>query len=132
MLIHTREGNILVQNIQNRILGNQRSGVSVGTEAQMGEVQNGWIAAPRSKRLCVVSRSLSGIQCVDRHGVDVFRQDRCMPKQALVQVREVAVGIPIGRDPLIDLKDVHVSPRHVLGAKECEHRPRSLAAADCQ
>lgn len=42
---------------------------------------------------------------------------------------EVAVGIAVGGDPLVDLVDRHVLPRHLL-RQMSEHRPRGVATTD--
>src|SRR6516225_2713404 len=44
-------------------------------------------------------------------------------------MREVAIGIAVGRDSLIDLEHHDLLPRHLLLCKQCAHRPRRMAAA---
>ena len=50
--------------------------------------------------------------------------------QAREQVREVAVGVAVGRDALVDLVDRHLLPRHPSPCEVGEHRPRRVSAAD--
>ena len=45
-------------------------------------------------------------------------------------MREVAVGIAVRRDALVDLEDVDPRPRHVLGGQQAQHHPRRVPAAD--
>ena len=52
-----------------------------------------------------------------------------MGKQALAQVGEIAVGIPMGGDPLVDLNDMHLRPRDFFVGKSAEHLPGSFSSA---
>ena len=44
-------------------------------------------------------------------------------------MRQVAVGVAGGRDPLVHLEEVHVHPWHVLPREQPQHDPRRAAAA---
>ena len=48
----------------------------------------------------------------------------------LEQVGEVAVGVAVRRDPLVDLEDVDPLPVELVLAEQLEHPPRRVAAAD--
>ena len=43
---------------------------------------------------------------------------------------EIALRVADGRDPFVDLNDVHLLPRKRLVGQSAQHQPRGVAAAD--
>ena len=62
----------------------------------------------------------------DGHGADVGRP---AGRQAALELHEVAVGIAIRRDALVDLEDRDLLPRHAP-VEAREHLPRRSSAGD--
>ena len=103
--------------VEHRVAGHERGRVAVGAEPEMDEVE-----LPRE-----------GVRVVGRRGVEVVgptgiaRTSAAPPAGGALELREVAVGIVVGRDALVDLEDRHLLPGHApveLG----EHRPGRAAA----
>jgi len=66
----------------------------------------------------------------DRHRMDVIGGERRMIEQAVAEMREVAVGIACGGNPLVDLNHVHLSPGKRVGRQCAQHQPGRAAAAE--
>ena len=78
------------------------------------------------KRICVQCGGGVEILGPDGHRADVRRT---AGRQAALELHEVAIGIAIGRDALVDLEDRDLLPRHAA-VEAREHRPRRSTARD--
>ena len=104
--------------------------MAVGPQAEVRQIQHGRRAADPLQRARIGPRGRLEVGSFDRHRVDLLRRKRRRGEEALAQVREVAVGVPRRRDPLVHLDDVDAGPWHVLGREVAQHQPRRVAAAD--
>ena len=92
--------------------------MSVRPEPQVDEVEL------LGKALCVLGRG--GVEILGPDGKRAYV--RSTPgRQAALEQREVAVGVAVRRDALVDLEDRHLLPRHAP-VQALEHRPRRAAA----
>src|SRR5262245_50999004 len=64
--------------------------------------------------------------------MDLFRMQRGMLNQAFAQVREVSVRVSVGSHTLVDLTDMHTSPRDIFPCQRPQHNPWCVTATDSQ
>src|SRR5262245_48657173 len=64
--------------------------------------------------------------------MDLFRTQRGMLNQAFAQVREVSVRVSVGSHTLVDLTDMHISPRDIFHCQHPQHNPWCVTATDSQ
>jgi len=96
----------------------------------MGEVEDRRRARNLLKRRGVLAARRFQVCRFYGHGVNLLRAQRTMREQALLQVREVAIGMPRGRHALVHLDDMHVGPGQVLISQRTQHRPRGVPPTD--
>ena len=96
----------------------------------MNEVEQWWRARHVPQRRCVLRRRVIKVRRFDRHSMDVIPGQRHARKQARTQMREIAVRVLRGRDPFVDLNDVHLLPSKRLPGQRAEHQPGGVAATD--
>ena len=94
--------------------------MAVRAQAQVHE------AEPLGQRCRVHRRRLLEILGPDRHRAHVGRASR---RKASLELREVPVGVAVGRDALVDLEDRDLLPRHLPGEVR-EHGPGRPPAGD--
>ncbi len=116
--------------LEDRIAGNQGSGVAVGAEAEVNEIEHQRRAADGAESGGVLQGGHVQVRRVHRHGIDLRGRDGRMIQQAFAQVREIAVGMSRRGHALIDLYEVHMRPGHIFAGEHAQHQPRGVAAAD--
>jgi hypothetical protein len=67
---------------------------------------------------------------VHRHGVDLFSAYRSVLEQAVAEMGQVAVGMPLWRHTLVDLGHLDAAPRDIFAHEVTKHDPGGMAAAE--
>ena len=130
-LIDAGHRDVRVGGREHRIARHERSGVPVGAEPEVDEVEHRRCTCDLAQRRGVARGRVRGVRKLDRHRVHLPRGERRPLEQALGEVRQVAVGVAGRRDALVDLEEVHVFPRHVGHLRQrLQHHPRGAAAAE--
>ena len=123
LVLAGRHRDALVGDIEDGVAGDQRGGMAVRAEAEMGEIEG-----LRQRRRIAVGRSLQ-VVVGHRHRADAaLGADR----EALDQVCEVALVVSGRRHALVHLEDLGLRPVHLEVLELGEHRPRVAAAANRQ
>jgi hypothetical protein len=112
-LVQPRERDVGVRDIEHRITRNQRRGVSVGTQAEMDEIENRRRAGDFEEGLRIAPGCLVEVGRFHGHRVDLHRTGSSLREQARAQVRQVPVRVTVGGDPFVHLQHVDVLPRDV-------------------
>ena len=123
--------NVCIPDVQHRIAGHERSGVSVGAEPQVNEVQHRRRTGKALQRMGVLNGCGIEIEFLHRHRMDAIPRHCGMLQQAFVQMREVSAGIARGRGALVDLEDMNPIPGHILACQRAKHQPRRVPATEC-
>jgi hypothetical protein len=61
------------------------------------------------------------VRVFHRHRVDLLQAQPPVLERALAQVREIAVGVCLGRDALVRLEYMHVLPWDVQASNGAQH-----------
>ena len=118
--VEAGDGDQPVGNLQDRVAGDQRGGVPVVAQPEVHQVE------PGGQPAGVGGGRRLQVRVGDRHGNQAHRQG----SQDLAQMGQVALGVPVGRDPLVDLVDLDRAPEQVVFHELGQHEPGGLAAAD--
>jgi hypothetical protein len=117
------------QDVEHWIAGHQGGRVAVRPEAEMDEVEY-------RRRAGDYAEGLDKSQCrsfqvggFHRHRVDLFGAYRGVLEQAVAQMGQVAVGMPLRRHTLVDLGHMHPAPRNIFACEVAKHDPWGMAAA---
>ena len=103
--------------------------MSIGSQSEVGEVDDGRGSADRIQHGRVVPAGLIQISRLHWHGVDLIFRNRGVGKKTLAQMGEVAVLVPRRSDALVHLDDMHIGPGHFLVGEVAEHLPRGASPA---
>ena len=103
--------------------------MSIGSQSEVGEVDDGRGSADRIQHGRVVAAGLIQIRRLHWHGVDLIFRNRGVGKKTLAQMGEVAVLVPRRSDALVHLDDMHIGPGHFFVGEVPEHLPRGAPPA---
>ena len=79
-----------------------------------------------------IGRSGPAQRCVGhRHQVHVAAWNRHVAQEMPVELFGIAVGIPVGGHPLVDLEQIHVLPRQTHRDQRVEHQRGGAPPAYC-
>lgn len=130
VLVDAGEGDFGILDVADGVAWDERGGVAVGAEAEVGEVEDGGMPAEGFEGGGVVAAGLVEVCGVHWHGVDVGFWNGGVGEEAFAEVGEVAVLVAIGSDAFVDLDDVERCPWDVFMGEGAEHLPRGAASAD--
>jgi len=106
--------------------------VSIRTETQVHEVEDQRRPSDRLEQLLVRRRALVEVLRQDGHAQQLRCGERSFPHENLLEAREVAAGIAVRSDALVDLCNEDIRPRQGERTELTEHEPRCLTAAHGQ
>ena len=122
---------VCIGDVEHRIPGYQRRRVAIRPKTQMRQVKHGRRSQHIAQRGGVLFGRSIQIWQSHGHGVNLFAFDWSVSQQTLVEVRQVAVGISVGRYSLVNLKYLHCCPGNILVGQRTQHDPGSMTSTHC-
>ena len=117
-----------IMDVERRIIGHQRGSVSVRSQPQVDEIDDGRGSGKAVEGGRITCTGPGQVLVLHWHGIDLPGWYGCGVQQACMHVSQIAVLVTRGRDPLVDLDDVNLVPGDLLFGQLGQHGPGGAAA----